>query len=65
MAMASDTTRHAGVGLQNRRVQVRFLSHLHGTKFPGHPLQLSYTKSGSMVFLEAMGELYANDIYLV
>ena len=26
--MASDTTRHAGLGLHNRRVQVRFLSHL-------------------------------------
>jgi len=28
MAMASDTTRHAGLGLHNRRLQVRFLSHL-------------------------------------
>jgi hypothetical protein len=28
LAMASDTTRHAGLGLQNGRVQVRFLSHL-------------------------------------
>jgi hypothetical protein len=28
VAMASDTTRHAGVGLQHRRVPVRFLSHL-------------------------------------
>src|SRR5689334_12967793 len=28
LAMASDTTRHAGPGLHNRRVPVRFLSHL-------------------------------------
>jgi hypothetical protein len=28
MAMASDTTRNAGLGLQNRRLPVRFLSHL-------------------------------------
>ena len=28
VAMACDTPRHAGRGLQNRRVQVRFLSHL-------------------------------------
>jgi hypothetical protein len=27
LAMASDTTRHAGLGLQNRRLPVRFLSH--------------------------------------
>jgi hypothetical protein len=28
MAMVSDTPRHVGLGLQNRRVPVRFLSHL-------------------------------------
>jgi hypothetical protein len=28
VAMACDTTRHAGLGLQHRRVQIRFLSHL-------------------------------------
>jgi len=28
LAMASNITRHAGLGLHNRRVQVRFLSHL-------------------------------------
>jgi hypothetical protein len=28
VAMVCDTTRHVGLGLQNRRLQVRFLSHL-------------------------------------
>jgi hypothetical protein len=28
VAMASDITRHAGLGLQNRALQVRFVSHL-------------------------------------
>ena len=28
LATSPDTTRHAGLGLQNRRLQVRFLSHL-------------------------------------
>jgi hypothetical protein len=28
LAMVCDTPRHAGLGLQNRRLQVRFLSHL-------------------------------------
>jgi hypothetical protein len=28
VAMVPDITRHAGLGLQNRRLQVRFLSHL-------------------------------------
>src|SRR5215467_4249657 len=28
VAMACDTARHAGLGLQNRTLQVRFLSHL-------------------------------------
>jgi hypothetical protein len=28
LAMVCDTIRHAGWGLQNRKVQVRFLSHL-------------------------------------
>ena len=28
VATLPDTTRHGGLGLQNRRVQVRFLSHL-------------------------------------
>ena len=28
LAIVSDTTRHAGLGLHNRRLQVRFLSHL-------------------------------------
>jgi hypothetical protein len=29
MAMVCDTPRHAGLGLHNRMLQVRFLSHLH------------------------------------
>jgi hypothetical protein len=28
LVMVPDTTRHVGLGLQNRRLQVRFLSHL-------------------------------------
>ena len=39
VATLPDTARHAGLGLQNRRLQVRFLSHLpENREFMGIPV---------------------------
>ena len=54
--MASDTTRHAGRGLHNRRAPVRFLSHL-----PASPEFMRLQRHAAQPTLRALTTIDPND----